>query len=275
MRIALLSTGLAFVFLAVPAEADDPKIDPQKDYAEFSKMIHKMVVKELPKEFEDKSGWGQIVPLSEKLLRFPNLPAALKSGLGDKEGYPDGLWKKFKVRFDDPAKDIKIVVKEFTKIDPKTFKLVVDSEVTFTGEGEVQNWQKGVPLGRITAQAGAMVALGMHFDVGVTFDTRKFPPDINIDPKITTLTIDLKEFNLRRVANPTTNIAIEGETAKGIGDDLKDSLKALIKTQEPDIKKRANEAIAQSLKEGKGNISAASLLKMAAAATLPPKEKGK
>ena len=273
MRPPLIITCLSFVFLAVPAAADDPltesKTEIQKDYADFSRMIHKMVVKELPKEFEDKSGWGQIVPLTEP-LRFPNLPRA-KVRIGEKEGYPDGLWKKFKVRIEDPARDLKINVREFSKVDSKNFRLILDSEVTVAGEGEVQNWQKGVPLGRITAQAGALVALGMNFDVGVTFDTKKFPPDINVEPKLSELKIDLKEFNLRRVANPTTNIAIEGEAAKGIGDDLKDTLKSLIKTQEPDIKKRANDAIVQSLKEGKGNISAASLLKMAPPAKVEKK----
>ncbi len=274
MRIRILATSIiVFMALAV-VHADDPSPEAKRDYTEFSKMIQKMVIKDLPKEIEDKSGWGQTVPLTERLL-FPRLPR-VKVRVGDKEGFPDGLWKKFKVRFDDPAKDIKINVKEFTKVDAKTFRLAVDSEAAFVGAGEVQNWQKGVRLGQIDAVASAVVGLAMVFDVAVTFDTKKFPPDINIEPKITQLGIDLKEFHLRRVSNAATNIAIEGETAKGIGDDLKDTLKAFIKSQEPDIKNRANEAIAKSLKEGKGNISAASLLKLAPASTPPVKEgKGK
>ena len=220
-----------------------------------------MVVKELPKEFEDRSGWGQMVPLTEKLL-FPNLPRT-RVRIGDKEGYPNGLWKKYKVRINDPAKDLKINVREFSKVDPKTYRLALDSEIAFAGDGEVQNWQKGLPLGKVSAQADALLGLGMAFDIGVTLNTKKFPPEVNIEPKLTDLRIDLKDFILRRVANPTTNIALEGEAAKNFGDDWKDSLKSLIKNFEPEIKNRANDAIAQSLKEGKGNISAASLFKMA------------
>jgi hypothetical protein len=260
MRPALLLTSLGlFVF---PAGADDAKgPSPQRDYADFSRLIHKMVVKELPKEFEDRSGWGQIVPLTEK-VRFPRLPRT-RVQIGDKEGYPDGLWKKFKVRIDDPAKDLKINVRELSKVDSKTFRLVIASEVALAGAGEVQNWQKGLPLGRISAQADARLGLDMVFDIGVTFNSKTFPPDLNIEPKLADLQIDLKEFNLRRVANPATNIALEGEAAKKIGDDMKDTLKSLIKNFEPEIKNRANLAIAQSLKEGKGNISAAALLKIA------------
>jgi hypothetical protein len=248
------------------AQTEDAK---QRDYTEFSKMIHKMVIKDLPKEIEDKSGWGQMAPLTEKLL-FPRIPR-VKIRVGDKEGFPDGLWKKFKVRFPEPEKNIKINVKDFSKVDAKTFRLAVDSEVVVVGDGEAQNWQKGLRLGQIDAQAGALVGLNMVFNIGVTFDTKKFPPDINIEPKMTELGIDLKEFNLRRVSNAVTGIAIEGDTAKDIGNDLKDTLKSFIKSQEPDIKNRANEAIAKSLKEGKGNISASALLKLAPAASPPQK----
>jgi hypothetical protein len=265
MRLALSLTGFALAFVIHSAGADDAKpADPQRDYADFSRLIHKIVVKELPKEFEDKSGWGQMVPLTER-LRFPNLPRT-RVRIGDKEGYPDGLWKKFKVRITDPERDLKIKVREFSKLDAKTFRLAVDSEVALAGEGEIQNWQKGLPLGRVSANADALLGLGTVFDVGVTFDTKKFPPDLNIDPKLSDLQINLKEFNLRRVANPTTNIALEGETAKNLGNEMKDTLRSLIKNYEPEIKKRANEAISQSLKEGKGNISAAALLKIAPAA---------
>src|SRR5579862_4243317 len=118
-KILLLATLLVF---AVSAAADDgERPSMQKEYTDLSRLIHKIVAKEIPKEFEDRSGWGAIVPLTEK-LRFPNLPRT-RVRIGDKEGYPDGLWKKYKVRIDDPEKDLKIKVREFSKIDPKTFRL--------------------------------------------------------------------------------------------------------------------------------------------------------
>jgi len=261
MRTFLLGTVL--ICLATTVGAGDPTAAQvqKKDYADFSRLIQKIVVKELPKEFVDRSGWGQMVPITEKLL-FPNLRRTVVR-VGDKEGYPNGLWKKFKVVIDDPANNLKINVREFSKLDPKTFHLVVDSEVALVGEGEVQNWQKGLPLGRVSAEADALVGLNMVFAIGVKLDTKKFPPELNIEPKLNDLQIELKEFNLRKVANPRVNIALEGEAAKSIGDNLKDTLRSFIKSSEGDIKARANEAILRSLKEGKGNISAAALFKIA------------
>jgi hypothetical protein len=252
---------LALVMFGHGAGADEPKPDPAKTYADFSRLIHRMVVKELPKEFEDNSGWGQIVPLTEP-VRFPNLPRA-KVKIDGKEGYPHGVWRRFKVKIEDPDRDLKIVVREFSKLDLKTFRLVIDSEVAPAGTAEIQNWQKGLPLGKVNAQADALLGLGMVFDIGVTLNTKKFPPELNVEPKLKDLKIDLKEFNLRRVVNPTTNLALEGQAAKTFGDDARDMMNTLIKNFEPEIKRRANEAITQSLKEGKGNISASTLFKAA------------
>ena len=132
MRATLVIMSLTTVLGAVAAAADDPKpAAPPRDYADFSRLIHKIVVKQLPKEFEDHSSWGQIVPLTEP-VRFPNLPRA-RVRIGDKEGYPNGVWRRFKARIDDPARDLKINVREFSKLDPKTFRLVIDSEVALNG----------------------------------------------------------------------------------------------------------------------------------------------
>ena len=270
MRATLIITTLTLVLCVVPVGADEAKpAGSEQDYADFSRLLHRIVVKQLPKEFEDRSGWGQMVPLTEPVL-FPNLRRT-RIRIGDKEGYPNGVWRKFKARIDDPARDLKINVREFSKLDPKTFRLVIQSEVALNGDGEVQNWRKGLALGKVSAQADAVVGLRMVFEIGVTLNTKQFPPDLIVQPKLADLQIDLKEFTLRRVSNPTTNITIEGEAAKNFGDDMKDNLKSLIKNFEPDIKNRANEAIVQSLKEGKGNISAASLFKMAPPAKVQPR----
>ncbi len=83
-------------------------------------------------------------------------------------------------------------MREFSKLDPKTFHLVLDADVSFTGEGEVQHWQKGLPLGRLSALADAVLGLGLAFDIGVTLNTKKFPPELNVEPKLTDLQVDLK-----------------------------------------------------------------------------------
>lgn len=246
--------SLVLTVAGVCSAADDNTTDSKKDYAEFSKLLHKMVAKDLPRVYEDNSGWGRTIPIPDK-LRLPRL-ARVKVQVEGREELPHGLWKRFRVRMDDPAKDLVIQVRDFAKVDASTFRLAVDAEAAVFAEGQVQHWQKGLATIGATAQADAVLLLGMVFDIGVSLDLKKIPPDLVIKPKVADLQLDLKEFNLRRVGN-----LIEGERAKNLGDELKDVLRGLVKSQEAEVKNRANEAIAKSLREGKGNISAAGLLK--------------
>ena len=52
-----------------------------------------------------------------------------------------------------------------------------------------------------------------------------------------------------------------GETAKELGNKVKDILQDALRAAEPAIKAKANEAIAKSIQDGKGTISAGELMK--------------
>jgi len=267
MRSKFLLAGVVFCLpLVVGQAADDvkpdnpkpePKAEVRKDYAEFSALIHKMVVKEVPRYYEELSGWGQTIPIPPK-LRFPNLQRT-KIRVGDHDELPHGLWKRYKVRLQDPNKDIRIVVRDFVKLEGGKFRVVVDSDANLLCEGELKHWQNGISLLGATAQADAVLAMSLVCDVDISLNTKMFPPDVIVQPKVTDLKLDLKEFNLRRIGSV---IEIEGERAKNLGNEVKDVLRNLIKSQEGEVKNRANEAIAASLKEGRGNISAAAILKL-------------
>src|SRR5438046_1710149 len=52
--------SMLFVIALVPLTLSAGEKTPSKvDYAEFSKLVHLIVVKSLPKQLEDTSGWGQ------------------------------------------------------------------------------------------------------------------------------------------------------------------------------------------------------------------------
>jgi hypothetical protein len=239
---------------------DEPRKSDAKDYAEFSKLIHTMVVKQLPKVIEDNSGWGKTVPIPEKLA-FPKLKRTMIK-VGDKYELPDGLWRKVKAWMTDPAKDLQIRVTEFKSVDSKTFRLVVEADALLHTDIEGQVWKNGLnPLGGFTGQADLALGLIVTCDVATSLDTKEFPPKLKIDPKITDLKTDLKELTLKQVALKKVALALEGETAKELGNKVKDILQDALRAAEPAIKAKANEAIAKSIQDGKGTISAGELMK--------------
>lgn len=234
--------------------------DEPGDFTELSKLIHKIVIKDLPKEFTDTSDWGRTVPIPPK-LRLPNLRTKVK--VGDNEELPHGLWKKARLWLDEPAKDVAIKVRELRRLgDSKSYRLGVDATLAFNGIREWQHWQKGLATFGASAQARATIMVSLDIDVALSLGAGKFPPELKIEPKVVESKLLLKEFDLLRVT-PIYGLGalLEGEKAKEIGNEFKGLIQTLLTAHEPTVRDQANRIIAQALKEGKGNISAGALFK--------------
>jgi hypothetical protein len=256
-RVILFSAVLLGATAAVPAG----EVPIKDDYGDISRLLHKIVVKQVPREYEEKFDWGKTIPLPPKLLA-PKLPRTFIK-VGDRMEVPDGAWKRIHVKLDDPNKDLKIKVKDLKKLDKGGYRVVIDTEALLRCDGEWKQWKNGILLLRVDGQADATIASTLVCDVTVELNIKKFPPELKVDPKIVELSLDLKGFNLNQLGG-----TLQGETFRQLGNDLmRDLLRELLKASEPVVKQYANEAIVQSVKENQGKFSAADLLKAA------PKEK--
>lgn len=225
--------------------------DKNADYKEFSRLVHAAVVKRVPKEIEDTSGWGSTIP-AEPNLPLPKLRRYVK--VGDRLEMPHGTWRRFKSRLEDPDKNLKIVVKDFKKLDASTYRVVTDVDVTVYMHGEIQHWQKGLFLIGGELGADANFTATVVVDVAASLNFQKFPPELKLDPKVSDLTLDFVDFKVR--GGPI----LVGEFGDNVRRDLKDAIRSLVKTSEPLVKMYANDAITQSLRDGKGTISADAIL---------------
>jgi hypothetical protein len=254
-KMPLFAAALLFPLMSLADEpvkknAEEPAPKKAKDYTEFTKLVHSVIVKQTPKEFEHKDGWGAVIPLPEQRLPLPNLRTYLKDG--DRVVLPHGAWKKLKLKLDDPAKDIKIRVREFKNIDAKTYRLELDAEIFLRADGEWQQWQKGLMLIGAGVQTDALVNLAVGCDVGTALNFKKLPPEVELAPKVTDLAIELKDIRGR------TGPIFNDEQRRN---DIKGLLRSAVKLFEPQVKELANQAIAQGLKDGKGSMAADVLLK--------------
>jgi len=224
----------------------------KQDYKQFSRLVHSVVVKQLPKEFDDESGWGQTIPVTEK-LPFPGLRKFIK--VGDKLEVPHGTWRRFKGKIEQPDKNLKIVVKDFKQIDGKNYRIALDVDVIVLTHTEIQQWQKGLRLFGGQATIDINMTAAIRCDVGVSLDFKKFPPALKIEPKVTDLDLNLVDFKVRN------GPIVGGELGENLHNDLKEIVRGLMKASAPFVKDQANRAIVESLKEGKGAISADAIMK--------------
>jgi hypothetical protein len=196
-RFIVLLSALGPVAWASVGVGDEPfKKDASRDYTELSRLIHKVVAGQVPKAIEDNSGWGKTIPIPED-LKLPKLRTVVK--VGDRMELPHGLWRKVKLTMPDPAKDLNIRVKELSPMNGSKYRLKLEADANLHGWTEVQHWQKGLALVGFIAEADAAVLLNLECEVGLELNSKKFPPEIKIDPKVTGLEIDLKDFSLRKV----------------------------------------------------------------------------
>ena len=249
MRTYGILIGLA-ALLPFHVFAQESKLNPE--YPEFSKLVHGIVVKQLPKQFEDASGWGQRieVPL--------NLPLAKRRTIfkvGDHFEAPHGTWRRFVGKLEEPDKNLKTVVKGFKKLNDKTYRVVVDVDATVMVDAEFQQWQKGLLLIGGKGIVDANVTAAVVCDVGVSFNFKEFPPEVLLEPKVAELGLNLVDFKIR--GGPI----LPGETGDSIRNDLKNMIRTAMKSAEPAVKDHVNQAIAQSLKESKSDISITAILK--------------
>ena len=255
-----MGRAILVVLCAVPAwAAGDEGPGPQgKDrYAALSRLIQKAVLDRLPKVYEDDSGWGQTIPVPERFRR-PRLRRTYVK-VGDHLELPNGTWRKVRLWLDDPERDLTVHVRDLRKVGDATYHLSVDAGAALRGEADIKQWLKGLLLVDATARADAEAGLALELDVKVEL-AGKLPPEVQVEPRVTDLKIDLKDFNLRRVTFHRAGVTVEGAGGE-LGEQLKGALQGLLRAAEPEVRARANEAIARALREGRGTLSAADLLK--------------
>jgi len=257
-RLPTKTCGLALFLCAALALGQDTldKEEAKPDLSYFSEMIHKMVVPSVPKFYEDLSGWTGSIPVPPDLV-LPRLRTYIK--VGDRVEVPHGLWKKYRIWIDDPARDVRINLRELKKLEDGGFRLSIEASALVHGEGEVKPWQKGLGLPIVKADADIVVHLNLEVDVKLTLLTDRFPPDVTVEPWIVASKLELKEFNLKKISSI---ISIEGGGVTGLGNELKGVLNGLIQQYEEDVTDRANQAIARGLREGKGKLSTGEMLKI-------------
>jgi hypothetical protein len=241
----------AFILTAPAVRAED-----KPDYSDLARLIHSTLIPHVPREFEDRSDWGKMIPLQPN-LRLPRVRRTIIP-VGDRMEMPHGAWKRTKVWLDEPARDVQIRVTELRNTGKDKTRLGLEATIALHGERERQQWRNGLHLFDLTVQADAVVTVALDTEVTVTLNAGKFPPDLTVQPKVLQTRLELKSFDLKRIGP----VLLGSKEARDLGEELKGSLQELLRQYEPQVTQKANEAIATGLKDGKAKLSADTLLKL-------------
>jgi hypothetical protein len=232
---------LPLVLVGSLVRADDQPTEKQ-DLAALSQALQKVIAGTVPREIEDRSGWGTTVPV-EPNMRFLNLRTIVK--VGDKDELPHGSWSRSKGTIPDPDKDIQITVRELKSVEDNKQRLVVDVDIHFAWEHERKVWSKGIQLAGITAAGTSRSRTQVTCEFGTTLDVTVFPPLIKVDAVIKGTKTELREFELTKL----TNIPLISEAARKHADEIRPLLQAMISRKEKELTPALNAALADALKK--------------------------
>jgi hypothetical protein len=224
--------------------------------ADLARLIHKTIVAKLPTAYEDKSGWGQTIPLPDRLI-LPRLKRTMVK-VGDHMEVPDGTWRKLRLRLEDPDRDLHVRIRGFKQLGPTTYRTTYNVEATLRAEADVQRWRNGVELADLTARADVRLVIRVECDSTARLATDKLPPRLVLDPDLKDLKLTLKEFTPKAVTFRRAGVTVEGSPIEAVGAEVKDLVQALMESKEPDIRKGVNETLK------KDPLPAAEVLKAAA-----------
>jgi hypothetical protein len=256
---------LLLLLTAAPLAAQTVPPPPveEEPTAPLARVIHKIIVAKLPPVYENAADWGRTVPLPERMI-LPRLRRTVVQ-VGDRLEVPDGPWRRVRVLVEDPDRDIQVRVTSFKRLELMKYRVVVESDVALRGEADLQHWRNGVVLADLTARADVVLTVRVECNVIARMDSSRGAPRMVLAPTIEDLKLNLKEFTPRQVTFRRAGLTIQGEGVEAAGEEFKDLLQALLRSVEPKVKQRADDAIAQGLRDGKEDLlPAAELLKAVA-----------
>ncbi len=190
-RAALVCLGAE----QLPA-AGDPG-DSFTPSAEFQDWITNLVRQQLPADYEKRKNWGHTV------RSFDGVSIKIEDGrLKTHRKYDlknDGQWQHYRVTLKNPEEKFDIRIAKIRKLDDGKVGLEITAIASLSVFGRQSQWEHGIQLYSLSAEADARVKLWAQVEVATHLDVTRFPPDVSLDPCVTAARFDIPDFRIRRI----------------------------------------------------------------------------
>lgn len=206
--LALLAATAA---LAAHAESPPQTAQPRAVSAtdkQLADTLAAIIREAIPLEYAREKDWGQTKRITTGITTDEPI-YKLKLHRRKKE-VAHGTWKKYRVKFVDPDKKLRVSVQDLHSLEGGGIGLRLVLNAELDGWAQMRHYNRGVHLLTLTAEGSSQLTVAVNCEVRVKMTEK----GLAVEPQVTGTQLDLKEFELRRLGE------LEGDLAKELGDGL-------------------------------------------------------
>jgi hypothetical protein len=170
-----------------------------QDVQGLSDLVRLIVLQNLPHNYENLKEWGTTkevwagVDFSRDGWRVTTKRR--------RKTVNHGSWKRYQVQLVNPDRELLARVENVRSVPGKgaCFDLLVESPLAASGRWS--EWQQGVQLFSVSAEAYARVRLRVACAVGISFQLKGTAPKLSLDPEVIDAQLELTDFRLHRISD--------------------------------------------------------------------------
>jgi hypothetical protein len=193
----LVVTSVLCVSLSAPLMSDE-RSDTLQVSEQLQRLITDITRETIPHDYENEKQWGKKKDAVRGLY-------IKREGLRIKthrttEAVNHGTWTKYRVELLDPEQYFQVRLQQVHALPNNrlAFDILCDARVRIFGR--LSQWQQGIQLISLGAEADATVQVVLQCDLATRLDTSTIPPGLEFDPVVRQADLQIKDFRVRRIS---------------------------------------------------------------------------
>lgn len=182
---------------ALGAPSDVPETFTPSE--EFQEWITALAREHLPDKYEKSKNWGKTTKVWDG-LKITTDDGRLSTKRRWKQAN-DGTWYKYRVDLVQPEKHFDIRIENIREIGGGKITSDVQVIAKLKCFGRMSQWEHGVQLISLSADAETLVSVRAQVDLAMRLDVSELPPAVQLVPEVRTARVDILDFRLQRVSN--------------------------------------------------------------------------
>ncbi len=228
---AAAGTDSAIPAVVAAEESSTENAGPSK----FDELVTQIVLDTMPHEIVRDKDWGKTRQMWDGVrIRWEG------NRLDTRRRWKTvnhGTWKRYEVRLVDPEQRFAVQVESPQAQQDGRVGFVAQVDAAIDVFGRVAQWERGVQLLSLSAEATAVVRLRIDCHVAMKLDVSRFPPDVRFEPEVTAAELQLVRFRLHRISQ------VQGPLVRELGSALRSFIESKIADRQDRMVQRINRRI--------------------------------